>query len=149
MKELAQEFIELKVPSKPEYVSVVRALITDIANRMAFSQSAIEDLQVAVSEACANVVRHAYADPNDDAAEIVFRCCTGGRRLVMEVVDTGQGFMASRPTTESERFGGYGLVLMRKLMDNVSLDSSPERGTIVRMVKKPRLRTVSHSAERS
>lgn len=138
MDTLACDFIELRVPSKPEYVSVVRTLVTDLAHKSALSASEVEDVRVAVSEACANVVCHAYSDPDWGDAEIIVRCSTDNDRLVMEVTDQGQGFdeSAPRPIRKSERNGGFGLVLIRNLMDQVSLDSSPDCGTVVRMVKE-------------
>ena len=137
MSTIANDFIELRVPSKPEYVAIVRTLVTDLAHRIALSASAIEDVQVAVSEACANVVCHAYAGSKAHAAEIVVRCSTENGYLVMEVEDQGQGFdESSRPRVRrSRRNGGFGLILMRNLMDNVTMDSSPNHGTVIRMVK--------------
>jgi len=141
MRILADDAIEMRVPSRPEYVSIVRAFVTDLARRMALSASAVEDVQVAVSEACANVVCHAYSQPDRASAEIVIRCSVRGRRLIMEVADTGHGFRTSilRSPRTSDRNGGFGLLLMRNLMDQVSMNSSPDRGTVIRMVKKSRL----------
>lgn len=146
---LVDDIVELRVPSKPEYVSIVRTLITDLAEKMAFSASAVEDVQVAISEACANVVCHAYPDDDHDS-EILIRCSTCDDRLVVEVSDTGSGF-AGGPYPRSHRpNGGLGLVLIRNLMDQVSLNSSPDEGTIVCMVKQqgagPVQRTSSHQA---
>lgn len=133
-----RDSIELRVPSRPEYVAVVRTLITDIARRVAMSTSAVEDLQVAASEACANVVRHAYAETEDADPGIVVRCSSTHGRLVIEVADQGCGLDDARKplrrSTDSD--GGFGLILIRNLMDQVSLDSVPDQGTIVRMVKK-------------
>jgi serine/threonine-protein kinase RsbW len=133
-----RDSIELRVPSRPEYVAVVRTLITDIARRVALSASAVEDLQVAASEACSNVVRHAYAETKDADPGILVRCSYTRGRLVIEVADEGRGLddphKPLRRNADSE--GGFGLTLMRSLMDDVSLDSIPDQGTIVRMAKK-------------
>lgn len=129
--------IELRVPSKAEYVSIVRAFVTDLARRLGLSPSAIEDVQVAVSEACANVVRHAYSE-DEHESEVIVLCSVRDGRLLMEIADCGQGFCEPliEPRSTMDRDGGFGLVLIRNLMDNVSLDSSPEGGTVVRMSKK-------------
>lgn len=126
--------IELRIPSKAEYVSVVRAFVTDFARRLGLSASAVEDVQVAVSEACTNVVLHAYSE-DQHGSEIILRCMLKDGRLMMEIADSGQG-IAKRVKYVTERNGGFGLELIHTLMDNVSLDSSPERGTVVRMSKK-------------
>jgi len=128
--------VELRVPSRPEYVAIVRALVTDIARRTSLPASAVEDVQVAASEACTNVVRHAYSDPDRGSAEILVRCITTHGRLIIEVADSGCGFTNPiAPAYDLDRDGGLGLLLMHHLMDKVSLDSTPERGTTVRMVK--------------
>lgn len=138
MNTLGKDKLELRVPSKPEYVSVVRALVTDVARRISFSETAVEDLQVAVSEACANVVQHAY-DGRD--AEMIVSCSLQDNRLIMEISDSGVGCVESEPNApDLEQAGGLGLFLIRSLMDQVSLNSSPNCGTVVRMVKKPRSR---------
>ena len=129
--------IELKVPSKAEYVSIVRALVTDLALRLGLSKSAVEDVQVAVSEACANVVRHAYSD-DQHGSKVLVCCGIRDGRLTIEIADSGQGFAETivQPPHLKDKDGGFGLVLIRSLMENVSLDSSPECGTVVRMCKK-------------
>ena len=142
--------IELRVPSKAEYVSIVRAFVTDLARRLGLSPSATEDIQVAVSEACANVVRHAYS-PDHQEREVVIRCSVRDSRLMMEVADCGQGFCetALPPQSVMDKDGGFGLSLIRSLMENVSLDSSPKRGTVVRMSKKTDRSSVRRSRVRA
>jgi len=128
--------IELRVPSKPEYVAIVRSLITDIARRFSMSEPEVMDLKVAASEACSNVVRHAYEDTADGG--IFVRCSSARGELVIEVADAGRGFddIHSRLRKRIEIDGGLGLELMGELMDDVSLNTAPERGTTVRMTKR-------------
>lgn len=123
--------IELRVPSKPEYVAIVRTLISDVARRVALPASAVEDVQVAASEACANVVRHAYEEP--DESDILVRCSSSLDSLVIEIEDQGCGL--DKPCRRSGERNGFGLILIHNLMDDVSLDTEPDRGTVVRMVK--------------
>ncbi|MCG4775201.1 ATP-binding protein, partial [Lawsonibacter sp. DFI.5.51] len=52
-------------PAKPEYVGVVRLVVSGIANRMGYTYDEIEDIKIAVSEACGNAVQHAYDDHQD------------------------------------------------------------------------------------
>lgn len=139
--------IELRIPSKAEYVSVVRAFVTDIAGRLGLCASAVEDVQVAVSEACTNVVLHAYSE-NQHGSEIILRCTLKDGRLMVEIADSGQG-IGKRVKYITERDGGFGLELIHSLMDNVSLDSSSERGTVVRMSKKTNRSRIRRSEIRS
>ncbi len=131
-----RDSIELRVPSKPEYVAIVRSLITDIARRFPLTGPEVMDLQVAASEACANVVRHAYADSTDGG--ILVRCSSAPGRLTIEVADEGQGVadIHTRFRHQMKNYGGFGLDLIRGLMDDVSLDTAPNHGTTVRMTKR-------------
>lgn len=136
MDTLTDTTVELRVPSRPEYISVIRAMVTDLALRVAMSPSAVEDVQVAISEACSNVVCHAYAGVATTDESITVRCTANGGGLILEVADGGHGLAAgSRRPADPERCGGFGLVLIRNLMDQVWLESSPGRGTVVRMMK--------------
>lgn len=139
MDMLFGDAVELKVPSKAEYVAVVRALVTDIARRLSMSTSAVQDVQVAASEACANVVIHAYSDPDRAPSDMTVRCMSSHGRMVIEVADSGRGFSVPIAfARDEEKDGGLGLLLINELMDQVSLDSAPDQGTIVRMVKNAR-----------
>jgi len=130
------EALELRVPSKPEYVAIVRTFVTDMARRIALSSSAVEDVRVAASEACANVVCHAYSDSGRSPDRMLVRCTASDGRLIIEVADNGCGLKnRAVPACDADDEGGLGLILMRGLMDDVSVDSVPKRGTTVRMVK--------------
>ncbi|MHB1001790.1 MAG: ATP-binding protein [Armatimonadota bacterium] len=152
MRSLSSDTIELRAPSRPEYISIIRALITDIAQRMALSKTEIEDLQVSISEACTNVVCHAYPD-DTEYQEILVRCSSSDTQVILEVIDTGNGFRkSSLRSGRASRRNGYGLILIRQLMDEVSLDTSDDRGTLIRMVKniclmKPSAYHDDHQAE--
>ncbi|MFS8513265.1 MAG: anti-sigma B factor RsbW, partial [Planifilum fulgidum] len=54
MKEQPKDMIELTIPAKADFVGVVRLAVSGIASRMGFSYDDIEDLKVAVAEACTN-----------------------------------------------------------------------------------------------
>ena len=56
----AFDYIEMKIPAKPEYVGVIRLTLSGIASRMGFTYDLIEDLKIAASEAITNAVQHAY-----------------------------------------------------------------------------------------
>ena len=131
----AGNHIELRVPSKAEYVSIVRSVVTDLARSAEMSPSEVEDLQVAVSEACANVVRHAYPGGDSDGAELLVRFSSEDGGLITEVIDNGCGFDGGDHRQDPDSNGGLGLVLIQALMDQVLCCSSPEFGTAIRMVK--------------
>ena len=143
--------VELRLPSRPEFVGVARLTVAGVASRMSFDVEAIEDIKVAVSEACTNAIEHGCPSA-DCSAESIFLCCELEEDvLVITVQDPGIGFepIISPPPTGGGTVidpplteGGLGLLLIEALMDEVTISSRPEDGTRVRMVKRLRASTV-------
>ncbi|WP_026677415.1 anti-sigma B factor RsbW [Fictibacillus gelatini] len=137
----ASDFIEMTVPAKPEYVGIVRLTISGIANRMGFSFDEIEDIKIAVSEACTNAVSHAYS--NSEEGQVKVGCAMFGDRLEIMVMDNGKSFDLDTITNslgpvhgksiEQLNEGGLGLFLIETLMDKVEI--SGEAGVVVMMTK--------------
>src|SRR5699024_2425760 len=84
------DFIEMKVPAKADYVSVMRLSISGIATRMGFTYDAIEDMKVALSEAITNAVTHAYDKEYEGEVTIGFGVYDN--RLEIMVADHGGSF---------------------------------------------------------
>lgn len=123
------DYIEVKIPAKPEHVGVVRLTLSGIASRMGFSYEAIEDIKVSVSEAITNAVQHAYLDKEGDV-QIGF--ALHADKLEVMVTDHGESFnfqqarMETGPYQGDEqaqnlREGGLGLYLIESLMDDVKV----------------------------
>ncbi|MBC1475490.1 anti-sigma B factor RsbW [Listeria grandensis] len=122
--------IELKIPAKPEFVSLGRLTVSGIASRSGFSFEAIEDLKIAISEAITNSVKHAFSE--DDSGEIQITFCVYEDKLEVRVADEGKSFDAEKrkaeigpyeENTDADmlRVGGLGLFLIEALMDDVEL----------------------------
>lgn len=84
------DYIEMKIPAKPEYVGVIRLTLSGIASRMGFSYEEIEDIKIAVSEACTNAVHHAY--PNDEGGEVIVGFGIYEDKLETMISDSGKSF---------------------------------------------------------
>jgi len=134
------DFIEMKVPAKPEYVGVIRLSISGIANRMGFSYEEIEDLKVSVSEAITNAVTHAYEDEGEvtvgfgvyeDRLEVMV--ANHGGSFDLKDIKNGTGPYQDNVSVENLREGGFGLYLINSLMDKVEINN--EFGVIVLMTK--------------
>ena len=131
--------IEFKMPAKPDYVGMMRLAISGIASRMEFTIEKIEDLKIAISEACTNAVQYAYDNTKD---KIVFISCNvHSDKLEITVKDTGKGFSIDEPKqassnslTDSPSLG-LGITFIKNLMDEAEFKSEPGEGTEVRMVK--------------
>lgn len=137
------DYIEIKVPAKPQYVGVARLTISGLASRLGFTYDEIEDLKIASSEAVTNAVQHAYQD--DKVGEVILGCALFEDRLEIVVTDHGRSFDFEEtkkrigPYTEwnedehNLREGGLGLYLMETLMDEVKVDHG--EGVTVFMTK--------------
>lgn len=149
-----EEMVTLQVPATAEYVDLVRVTLYGIAAKMGFSYEEIEDMKVAVSEACNNAVLHAYGNPAagtpaiapDEQPRMEIRYVKREDALSIVVKDEGQSFdavAASEAPKTSPLMGksigeinpgGLGLYLMQALMDQVEVHS--ESGTEVILTKR-------------
>ena len=137
------EVIELTIPFRPEYVAVARLTISGIGNRMGFSLDDIEDIKLAVAEACNNVIQHAYEGSNLPEEEIKIQCTVYPSKLDIIIKDKGKGFspealepyMKRAVTKKEDERLGLGVFLMRNLMDEVEFQPNQPRGTQVHLVK--------------
>ncbi len=119
--------LELTLPARPENVGVVRHVLGGIAEALALDHDLLDDMRLAVSEACANAVVHAYANGSAGLMDIDMRCTP--RELEISVRDHGLGMA---PRTDSPGLG-VGLPLMASLAASMELLSPPGGGTEVRM----------------
>ena len=131
--------LELSVPARVEYIAVVRLVVSSLATaRRALADDRIDDLKLAVSEACTNAIeanREAGAD-----APVVVSCWEAQERFEVCVADAGSGFDPDDlpehpPVTDPERLNferGLGIPLIRSLVDDVRFESGPD-GTSVWM----------------
>jgi len=130
-----ESLIELEVPTQPEFLRIVRLLVSGFASRWPLSFDEVENVKVAVSEAC-NV---AIQQCSDAEARLRIRCWRTGSRLYFEVRDKNvkQGFaFAQDDDLMSAGEAGLGYLLIQTLMDDVKAVTRPNSGTTVTMTKK-------------
>lgn len=133
MPQPSADVVELRIPSKAEWVGVARLAIAGIASRLKFSIEDIEDLKLAVAEACTNCIQHAH-----DNEEVRIACEVHPTKITVLVEDHGKGFDGHdvAPRTLGEpKVGGLGVFLIRSLMDDVSYEFDPQTGTKLAMTK--------------
>ncbi len=121
--------MELQLACEPELIAVARLACATFASQFGFGLDELEDIKLAVSEACTNVIQHAY---EDRAGQQFTVCCWAEEdALVIEVRDWGRGL-------RGEIKGRFGMKIIQAVMDIVEFHSEEGKGTIVRMVKKRR-----------
>ena len=125
--------IRLTLPARPENIAVVRHVLGALAEALRLPRTVTEDLRLAVTEACTNVVRHAYADHSGDI-DVIVRPSGGALEVI--VADRGRGLDASLDTEGP----GLGLPLIAALADSLEIERSPRIGSRLKMLF-PRTRT--------
>lgn len=129
------DILKFSVPGKPEYVSMVRLAVSSLANYAGFDIEAVEDIKVAVSEACTNVVCHARPD-YVECYEVACEVCDD--RLIICIEDNAGGYDVGKyqaPVMDNPREGGLGIFIIKALMDEVDILSELGSGTCIKMVK--------------
>jgi serine/threonine-protein kinase RsbW len=132
--------VVLAVPSRTEYLAVVRDVARRMAETAGFDVTVAEQVALAVDEAATNVIEHAYAGAPDRVVEL--RCEDRGRELQFDVIDNGREVdPRAVPRVDLERYvterrkGGLGVHLMGKIMDSVTFRRSARRN-VCRLVKR-------------
>jgi len=135
--------IIIRIPARADYLDIVRAALFAIASKAGFSYEAIEDMKVAVTEACTNAIRHAYEEGFGGMVELSF--LWDEQVLSITVKDDGRGNViraahSAAPSVLHQSpiadvaIGGLGIFLMEALMDEVHVRS--ENGTEVVLIKR-------------
>src|SRR5215217_1852512 len=88
--------VKLTLPARPENVSVIRHVLGAFAEALRLPDDLVEDLRLAVTEACTNVVRHAYPPEHTGPVEITIRPSEDAVSVV--VADHGRGIGSSSDT---------------------------------------------------
>jgi anti-sigma regulatory factor (Ser/Thr protein kinase) len=119
------------VPAVAENVAPIRHAVVELAERAAADEKVRTDVALAVGEACANVVVHAY--PPGDIGPLIVHAEIKGAELHIQVCDQGQG-MTPRPDSPGL---GLGLPLIANLADHLEIHDGPGTiGTVLEMVFK-------------
>lgn len=130
----------LKILSKTENLKKVRAFVSEHAFRYGFDEETVQNITLAIDEACTNIIKHGYNYQKD--REIELQITTTPTAFEVRIYNTGKKFNPDnvkppdlRKFTEKHERGGFGLFLMKKLMDEVHFSFPPGKPNEVRLVK--------------
>lgn len=124
------EPVILTVPSSSEYVLLTRLVVSCAGQIAGFEPQDIYDLKLAVTEAVTNVIRHAKVD----SFSVEYRILP--QMAEITVIDNGGGFDASNLSgNPGGQEGGFGLAVIRSLVDEMVLDSTAGGGTRLKMIR--------------
>ena len=131
----------LHVPSSTEHLALIRDFVGAIGAKSGLDENEITKIILAVDEAVANVIEHAYG--SDDTREVTIRAVLDEETVTFEIIDNGRGFDPGlvRPKdleqlVKERRSGGLGLRLIRTVMDDVKYQIVPGQKNELKMVKR-------------
>ena len=132
---------ELNVKSRTENLSKIREFIQEFASSAGFMQNTIDNMMLAVDEACTNIIKHAYKSYPD--GEVIIKIKYEEKKLIITIIDYGKAFQPEsipEPNIQEyyrqHRVGGLGMYLMKTLMDDVKYISIPGKYNQVLLSKR-------------
>jgi serine/threonine-protein kinase RsbW len=130
--------VEIHLPAVQGFEKVAMERAASVARKMGFSDDRIEDLKTAVAEACINAMEH--GSEREASAKIGITLTVDESKLQVDVHDSGEGFRdVVNPNIDDKIEGsdgrrGWGVFLIKNLMDEVKFEAKPEGGNVVKMV---------------
>ncbi|WP_243726054.1 ATP-binding protein [Actinomadura rubrisoli] len=121
----------LALPREALSIPVIRRVVGDALRGLGVSEDCVADILVAASEACTNAIQHARAS---GAYEVAGHIDEGV--CVLKIMDWGRGLRPAPQDPGVLSESGRGIKIMRALVDDLSIDSSPDRGTVVHLQKR-------------
>jgi serine/threonine-protein kinase RsbW len=118
--------VRLTLPARPASIAVARHVLGALAAAVGLPPHVCDDIRLAVTEACTNVVRHAY---HHEPGHIAVSARSVGDALQIVVSDSGQGIGPS----PDARGPGFGLGLISTLADRLEIDHAPGEGSRLQM----------------
>lgn len=130
---------EIKIPAKTENLETIRNFIISATKSLGFHEDEMNKILLAVDEACSNVIRHAYHF-KENLMKVNLRI--EAKKLTVTIIDHGKSFNPNKVKTpemdkylKSYKVGGLGMLLMKKLMDEVEYDIKPNSQNKVKLIK--------------
>jgi serine/threonine-protein kinase RsbW len=135
-----QNKYQLKIPSRADNLAIIRDVVSRVAQKAGFDSDEASKIELAVDEACTNVIKHAYGTNSEKSIDVLIK--TEKEKLSIIVTDTGQGFDPLdvelpdlSQSIRNRKKGGLGLCLIKTLMDKVDFEIKPGLKNQVKMIK--------------
>jgi len=131
----------VKFPGRFESLAAISAYVEEAARQAGFDSSSVYAVQLAVDEACANIIDHAYG--GEGKGDIECACVSQGDDLQVILHDHGRPFdptaiplLDPKAHLETCTCGGAGLYLIQKIMDEVRFEFDPQAGNTCILTKR-------------
>ena len=124
--------VQLRIPARAEWVAVARLAAAAVGSRMRLSVDEIDDLKLAIAEACTLCIQRTEGTENID-----IRWDISPTELRVTVAADGQGpKLESVKDASDSKVDGLGVFLIQSLMEDVAYDLDPQRGARLVMTKR-------------
>jgi len=137
--------VELEIPARPAYLSLVRLIVDAAVGSLApgLSVARLDDLKIAVTEACSNAIEAHEAILAE--GPVLIRCVIDDHQVTVDIVDRGRGFDPDRvetlpAATDPRRLrheSGLGIPLMRTLTDEVAFTPDADGTRVSLTIYRP------------
>jgi serine/threonine-protein kinase RsbW len=128
-------------PGRYESLQAISEFVKRAAKEAGLDKDATYAVELAVDEACSNIIDHAYAGENK--GEIECTCTPTSDALLITLRDRGRPFDPTRvPTPKVKgplsrlKRRGVGIYLIRNMVDELSYEATTDRGNLLTLVKK-------------
>jgi serine/threonine-protein kinase RsbW len=131
-----EDSVIITVPSHPKYLSVVRAVTARMGQLHEMTETVIDDIKLAVDEACSNVIKHAYKGKTNRKITLKYTIQQG--TFTVSIDDNGIKFAMEQMkgrSLDDVRPGGLGVHFIRRVFDVVELDDRKRRGNRLILIK--------------
>jgi anti-sigma regulatory factor (Ser/Thr protein kinase) len=133
---LTVALVELEIPARSAYVAVVRLALASLARAAGLDEEVVDDLKIAVGEACTNAVLSHEASGSEAPVTVTWSD-DDGDRLIVEVGDRGPVYDPSAPAAHDGQGVSTRLVmslaLLRSLVDECSIKPREGGGMCARL----------------
>jgi serine/threonine-protein kinase RsbW len=132
----------ITIPSHPKYLSVVRTVTVKIGQLYEINETIIEDIKLAIDEACTNIIKHAYK--GDTSKKIILKYKVSQKSFKVVIEDSGIksniNLMKGR-NLEDVRPGGLGIHLINRVFDIFEFDEKKKKGNRLKLEKYIKVKT--------
>jgi len=125
--------VELRIPARAEWVAVARLAAAAVGSRMRLSVDEIDDLKLAITEACTLCIQRTEASEN---IHIRWESMPAELRITVTARGHGPKLGSVKKPDETTSVDGLGVFLIQSLMDDVQFDVDPQRGAHLVMLKR-------------
>jgi serine/threonine-protein kinase RsbW len=132
----------ITIPSHPKFLSVTRAVTGRLAQLYELAEETVEEIKLAVDEACANVIKHAYKGDTSKKIMLKFQVTRGAFTVIIEdsgiTVRTGQ---VKGRNLDDIRPGGLGVHFIKKVFDTFEFDKRKGKGNRLTLIRHMKIKT--------